>query len=109
MTPKLNATCVAIETLGQVGVKVGVKAKVGIRKESRKVGKPFNFRGLNASIFLIFFFNMSRISRGVHFSALEYLKMKCKGCTHRTMASTTVHMNTYTKPTSDGVRGLVTT
>ena len=37
---------------------------------------------------------MSRILRGVHFSALEYRKIKSKGCMHRTTASTTVCMNT---------------
>ena len=37
---------------------------------------------------------MSRISRGVHFTALKYPKMKCKGRTARTTASTTVRMNT---------------
>ena len=45
-------TNVGIET-GQVGVKDRVKARVRIRKES---GKLFKFRGLNASMFMIFFF-----------------------------------------------------
>ena len=57
-------------------------------------GEKINFRGLNASIFVIFFFNTPKISRGVHFFALEHPKMKCKGRTARTTASRTVCMNT---------------
>ena len=39
---------------------------------------------------MIFFFNTPRILRGIHFSALEYPNMKCKGRTARTTASTTI-------------------
>ena len=56
-------------------------------------GENINFRGLNASIFVIFFFNRLRISREVHFSALEYPKMKGTGRTARTTTSRTVCMN----------------
>ena len=49
-------TYVAIETSGQVGVRsalVRAKVKAG-------PGENINFRGLNASIFVIFFFNMAK-------------------------------------------------
>ena len=55
-------------------------------------GENINFRGLNASIFVIFFFTTPKISRGVHFLALEYPKMQCKVRTVRTTASTTVRI-----------------
>ena len=58
------------------------------------LGEIISFRGLNASFFVIFFFNRPRISRGVHFSALKCPEMKCKGRTERTTASTTMRMNT---------------
>ena len=46
-----------------------------------------NFRGYNASIFVIFFFNRPKILRGFHFFfALEHPKIKSKGRTARTMA-----------------------
>ena len=37
---------------------------------------------------------MSSILGGVHFSALEYSKMKCKGRMAHTTAKTTMSMNT---------------
>ena len=57
-------------------------------------GENINFRGLNASIFVIFFFTTPKISRGVHFLALEYPKMQCKQRMVRTTMRTAVHMNT---------------
>ena len=45
------------------------------------VGKPFKFRGFNASIFAIFCSNMPRILRGIHLSELERPKNKSKGST----------------------------
>ena len=60
-----------------------------------KVGKPFSFRGLNASIFLIFFFNMPRILRVVHFFASEHPKITSTGRTARTTASTTIAGTTF--------------
>ena len=57
-------------------------------------GENINFSGLNASIFVIFFFNRPRILRGFHFFALEHPKMKFKGRTACTTASRTVCMNT---------------
>ena len=72
-SPSLNATYVAIETSGQVGVRSSpVRAKVKVRARRKKI----NFRGLNASIFLIFSLNTPKILRGVHFFALEHPKMK---------------------------------
>ena len=56
--------------------------------------EKINFRGLNASIFVIFFFSMPKILRGVHFFALEHPKMKSKGRTARTTASRTGRTNT---------------
>ena len=53
-----------------------------------------SFRGLNASIFVIFFFSTPKISRGFHFFALEHPKMKYKGRTARTTVGRTVRMNT---------------
>ena len=44
---------------------------------------------------MIFFFNTPRILRGIHFSALEYPNMKCKGRTARTTASTTIAGTTF--------------
>ena len=57
-------------------------------------GEIISFRGLNASIFVLFFFNRPRISRGFHLSALECPKIKSKGHKARTTASRTVCMNT---------------
>ena len=51
-------------------------------------GENINFRGLNASIFVIFFFTTAKILRRVHFFALEHPKMKCKQRTVRTMVRT---------------------
>ena len=48
--------------------------------------KHFNFRGLNASISVLFFFNTPKISRGFHFFAIECPKIKSKGRTARTTA-----------------------
>ena len=56
--------------------------------------KKINVRGLNASIFVILFFNMPKISRAFYFFALEHPKIKCKGRTARTTVSCTVRMNT---------------
>ena len=56
--------------------------------------EKINFRGLNASIFVIFFFNTPKISSGIHFFAQEHPKMKSKQRTVRTTVRTTVHMNT---------------
>ena len=71
--PSLNATNVAIEMQGQgsgSGVRPGPRSRSGS-------GEIINFRGLNASIFVIFFFNGPRISRGFHFFALECSEMNC--------------------------------
>ena len=57
-------------------------------------GEKINLRGLNASIFVIFFFNTPRIVRGVHLFALECPEMKSKGRMARTTASRTLRMNT---------------
>ena len=56
--------------------------------------EKINLRSLNASIFVIFFFNTPKISRGVHFLTPEDSEIKCKGRTARTTASRTVRMNT---------------
>ena len=67
--------------------------------------EKINFRGLNASIFVIFFFNTPKISRGVHFFALERPEMKCKcrtARTARTTVSRTVRMNTGRVVTHSG-------
>ena len=53
-------------------------------------GEIISFRGLNASILVIFFFNTPKILKGIHFFALEYPNMKFKGRTARTTASTTI-------------------
>ena len=45
------------------------------RSGSREIN---NFRGLNASIFVIFSINTPKILRGVHLFALECPKKKCK-------------------------------
>ena len=47
---------------------------------------------------MIFFINTPRILRGIHFSALEYPNMKCKGRTARTTASTTISWTTFGQP-----------
>ena len=57
-------------------------------------GEIISFRGLNASIFVIFFFNTPKILRRVHLFALECPKMKCKQHTVRTPMRTLMRMNT---------------
>ena len=61
----LIATNVAIETSGQVGVRSAI---VGLMSRSGPE-ENINFRGLNASIFVIFFFTTAKILRRVHFFA----------------------------------------
>ena len=56
--------------------------------------ETFNVRGLNASIFVLFFFKWPKISKEIRFSAPEGPIMKSKGRTARTTASRTVCMNT---------------
>ena len=53
----------------------------------------YNLRGLNASI-IVPFFKWPKISREIHFYALEAAKMRSKGLTVHTTSSTTMHMNT---------------
>ena len=82
-------THVTIETSGQVGVRSAVvRAKVKVRAR-----RNINFRSLNSSISVLFFFNRPKISRGIHFFALECPEMKCKGRTAHTRVSRTVRMN----------------
>ena len=47
-----------------------------------------HFRGLNASIFVIFFFKWVRISHRFHFFTLEHQQMKSDGRTMRTTVRT---------------------
>ena len=57
-------------------------------------GENINFKGLNASMFVIFFFNRPRILRGVHFFASECSKIKSKQRTVCTSVRTPMGMNT---------------
>ena len=70
-------THVAIETSGQVGVRSAI-VRANVKVSARR---KHQFSGLNASIFVISSSNRLRISREVHFSALEYPKMKGTGRT----------------------------
>ena len=53
-----------------------------------------HFRGLNASIFMLFFFILPKISRRFHFFVLEPPYMQSKGHTMRTTVRT-VHAYEY--------------
>ena len=53
-----------------------------------------HFMGLNASIFMLFFFILPKISRRFHFFVLEPPYMQSKGRTMRTMVRT-VHAYEY--------------
>ena len=94
LIPNLNCDLCCHRDSSQVGVKVGGQGQGWDQERVPKVGKSLNFRGLNASIFLIFFFDTPTISRGFHFFAVEHPKMKAKGRTARTTAGRTVCMNT---------------
>ena len=53
-----------------------------------------NFRGLNASILVLFFFSLHKIARRFHFFLLQPPYMQSKGRTMRTMVRT-VHAYEY--------------
>ena len=61
--------------------------------QSQASQKIFNFRGLNASIFNIFFFNWLKLSHTCHFHALECSILKYTGHTVRTTMRTPLRMN----------------
>ena len=67
------ATCVAIEMQGH-GQGQGRGQGQGWGKET--VGKLLNFKGLNASIFVIFFLIGLQFREELIYSALEYPQMK---------------------------------
>ena len=57
--------------------RVNYISRSGSRRQSRE---SFNFRGLNASIFVLFIFSRFITSRGFQFFTLQFPETKFKGC-----------------------------
>ena len=81
-------------TLRQPLLTFSVVKETGVQPVSLIATANVHFRGLNASIFMIFFFNRPIILRGVGFFVLERPMMKSKGRTACATASGTVRRNT---------------
>ena len=90
LIPNLNCDLCCHRDVGSGRVRLAIVGPMSRSGPEENI----NFRGLNGSIFVIFFFTTPKISRGVHFLALEYPKMQCQQRTVRTTMRTTVHMNT---------------